>query len=399
MAEKNTVTKKILNYNSKRNKNFIHLKYKAISEGPHRFFRGTNHLFVEHIAKEPILKGVPFTYVCGDMHLENFGSYKGNSGLVYFDINDFDEACIAPCTFDLVKFCVSVYLTGEELKFSEEESLSICQSFLESYKHAIFTGHSSRLENATAKGIIKTFFNKVEKRKSKQFLKERIEQENKKAFIKADFKHYYPLAKSEKQLLKKTIYKWVEENKHDKDLYIFMDAAYRIAGTGSLGLNRYCALVRDNKKTTYVLLDIKQAENIALEKMFSSKQLKYKSPAHRVVHIQKRMNDTAPAAFTTMQVEKEHYILKKHRPQEDKFTLLAFKEEKADFRKLVKELGSLVAWAQLRSSGLDGTATGDDLIKFVQTNKLNQVTPTANKLYKQVLADYKSYVKDYSLMK
>ena len=64
------------------------------------------------------------------------------------------------------------------------------------------------------------------------------------------------------------------------------------------------------------------------------------------VHVQKRMNDTAPAAFTTIPIGKEYYIFKKHRPQEDKFTLLAFKEEKADFRKLVKELGNLVAWAQ-----------------------------------------------------
>jgi uncharacterized protein (DUF2252 family) len=399
MNNKNPVTKKIVAYNAKRNKNFVHLKYKAISEGPHRFFRGTNHLFVEHIANEPVLKGVPFTYVCGDMHLENFGSYKGNSGLVYFDINDFDEACIAPCTFDLVKLCVSVYLMGQELNFSEEESLSICRSFLESYKHGILTGHASRLENACAKGIIKTFFSQVEKRKAKAFLKGRIYEQNKEIYIKTDFRRYYPLAKSEKQVLRRNLYKWVEDNKRDKDLYTFIDAAFRIAGTGSLGLNRYCVLVKDNKNDNYVLLDIKQSEPIALEKLFAAKQIKYKSHAHRVVHIQKRMNDTAPAAFTTIPIDKEDYIFKKHRPQEDKFTLLAFKEEKADFRKLLKELGSLVAWAQLRSSGLDGTATADDLIKFAQTNKLNLVIPTAKKIYKQVLADYKSYMRDYTVKK
>jgi len=392
MDNKNQVTKKILAYNAKRNKNFVHLKYKAISEGPHRFFRGTNHLFVEHLAKESVLKGVPFTYVCGDMHLENFGSYKGNSGLVYFDINDFDEACIAPCTFDLVKLCVSVYLMGEELNFSEEESLSICNSFLESYKQAILTGHAARLENACAKGIIKIFFDKVDRRKAKAFVKSKTFEQNKKLFIKTDFRKYYPLAKSEKKTLEKTLYKWVEENKRNKDLYTFIDAAFRIAGTGSLGLNRYCVLVKDNEADNLVLLDIKQAESIALEKLYPAKQLKYKSEAHRVVHTQKRMNDT-------IQIGKEHYIFKKHRPQEDKFTLLAFKEEKADFRKLVKELGNLIAWAQLRSSGLDGTATADELIKFAGTNKLNLVIPAAKKIYKQVLTDYKSYMQDYIVKK
>ena len=79
--------------------------------------------------------------------------------------------------------------------------------------------------------------------------------------------------------------------------------------------------------------------------------------------------------------------------------MLAFKEEKADFRKLVKELGNLIAWAQLRSSGLDGTATADELIKFAGTNKLNLVIPAAKKIYKQVLTDYKSYMQDYIVKK
>ena len=66
---------------------------------------------------------------------------------------------------------------------------------------------------------------------------------------------------------------------------------------------------------------------------------------------------------------------------------------------MLKELGELVAWAQLRSSGLDGTATGDDLIKFAATNKVDLVIPCAKKMFKQVLADYKSYLQDYAKMK
>jgi uncharacterized protein (DUF2252 family) len=394
-----SVLDKILGYNAKRNKNFVHLKYNALAESPHRFFRGTNHLFIERLVKETVLKNVPFTWICGDLHLENFGSYKGNSSLVYFDINDFDEAAIAPCTIDLVKLCTSIFLVGQELNFSEKESLSICHSFIESYKNEILTGHAARLENATAKGIIKTFFDKVEKRKSKIFLKDRIYEQNKKIYIKTDFRKYYPLATSEKQLLKKALYKWVEENKHDKNLYTFIDAAFRIAGTGSLGLNRYCVLVKENKNSNYILLDIKQADKIILEKLYPSKQIKYKSEAHRVVHAQKRMNDTAPAGFTTIRIGNEYYIFKKHRPQEDKFTLISFKNEKVDFIKLVNQLGHLLAWAQLRSSGLDNTVNGDGLIKFVNTSKLEEIIPCAKKMYKHVLADYKSYLHDYTTIK
>jgi uncharacterized protein (DUF2252 family) len=397
MSELNAVTKNILSYNANRNENFIHLKYKALAESPHRFFRGTNHLFVESIAKEAVLKGVPFVWVCGDMHLENFGSFRGGNHLVYFDTNDFDEACVAPCTIDLVKLCVSIYLVGEELKFKEEDSTGICNLLLQAYKSAVLTGHASRLENATASGIIKTLFDKVAARKRKQFLKQKLSIQNGKVFIKTDFRRYYPLSNKEKQGIEKTLAAWVKENNRDKDFFTFMDAAFRIAGTGSLGLNRYCILVSGTGKGNYCLLDMKQAEHVALEKQYVTKQPKFKSPAHRIVQAQKRMNDTAPAGITTILVEKEYYLFKEHQPQEDKFSVLQFENEKPDFRKLVKELGAVIAWAQLRSSGLDGTSNGDDLIKFAQTGKLDLVIPCAMKIYKQTLIDYKNYVKDFSV--
>jgi uncharacterized protein (DUF2252 family) len=395
----NSVYKKILSYNAKRNENFVHLKYKALSESPHRFFRGTNHLFNEYLIKENIVKNVPFVWACSDMHLENFGSYKGSNGLIYFDINDFDEACIAPCTVDLVKLCTSVFLVSEDLKFSEEEAIKICDSFLKSYKEAILSGHASRIEEPIATGLIKTFFNKLKKRNRKRFLRNRLIKHNKEVRIKTDFKRYYPLSKSEKNIVKESIDNWVKENNRDKDFFTFLDAAYRVAGTGSLGLTRYCILVKGHGKPDYCLLDIKQPEKTSLEKIYASKQVKFISSAHMVVNAQRRMNDTAPAGFTTISVKKECYVFKEHQPHENDFTLLDFKNDKPDFVKLLRELGELVAWAQLRSSGLDGTANGDDLIKFAKTAKMDHIIPCAKKMYKQVLIDYASYIKDYSVAK
>jgi hypothetical protein len=33
-------------------------------------------------------------------HIENFGSYKGDNRLVYFDIGDFDESLLGPSAWD-----------------------------------------------------------------------------------------------------------------------------------------------------------------------------------------------------------------------------------------------------------------------------------------------------------
>ena len=34
----------------------------------------------------------PVPGFAGDAQVDNFGSYRGDNGLVYFDVNDFDEA-------------------------------------------------------------------------------------------------------------------------------------------------------------------------------------------------------------------------------------------------------------------------------------------------------------------
>ncbi|HEX3933041.1 MAG TPA: DUF2252 family protein, partial [Puia sp.] len=73
----------------------VQLKYEAMAENAFRFFRGTCHLFYEDLAAAEPLSLSPLAWICGDLHIENFGSYKGDNKLVYFDLNDFDEALLA----------------------------------------------------------------------------------------------------------------------------------------------------------------------------------------------------------------------------------------------------------------------------------------------------------------
>lgn len=93
------IVKDIATFNAKREPERLAMKYKLMRTSPFVFLRGTCHLFYERLPLGSMLEGAPAVWVCGDMHLENFGSYKGDNRLVYFDINDFDEACLAPGLF------------------------------------------------------------------------------------------------------------------------------------------------------------------------------------------------------------------------------------------------------------------------------------------------------------
>src|SRR5580693_5096954 len=96
------IIEEILEFNKGRNPELVKLKYLAMKESPFRFFRGTAHLFYKDIKGSKLLDA-PLAFICGDAHLENFGSFKGDNRLAYFDMNDFDEAFLGPVTIDIIR--------------------------------------------------------------------------------------------------------------------------------------------------------------------------------------------------------------------------------------------------------------------------------------------------------
>jgi uncharacterized protein (DUF2252 family) len=82
------IAARILRYNAGRDPERLRLKLQSLRGDPLAFFRGTCHLFYETLPGHRILEAAPAVHICGDLHLENFGSYKGDNRLVYFDLND-----------------------------------------------------------------------------------------------------------------------------------------------------------------------------------------------------------------------------------------------------------------------------------------------------------------------
>ena len=75
------------------------------------FFRGTCHLFCSDWLRSGVVDHAPLVWVCGDLHVENFGRYKGDNRLVYFDIADLDGGLLATCTWDLTRLATSILIS------------------------------------------------------------------------------------------------------------------------------------------------------------------------------------------------------------------------------------------------------------------------------------------------
>jgi uncharacterized protein (DUF2252 family) len=393
-----TVPERIKKFNTGRLPKYTALKYSMMAENSFRFFRGTCHLFYEDLTKNTSIPVSPITWTCGDLHLENFGSYKGDNRLVYFDLNDFDEAVLAPGAWELVRIITSIFTGFDSLKLKQAEALELAKVFLSKYSATLSKGKSLYIEPQTAKGIVKSFLRQVELRKQKELIMQRTIKTAKGLRFLIDNERLFKLSKLEKKELIKHLSKWLKYNRKGylKNCDV-LDTAFRVAGTGSVGLKRYAFLL-ENKHipNKFIVIDMKQATPSSLKPYLAVKQPAWPTNAERVITIQERMQNASPALLSTIDFKKDSYVVKELQPLEDKIDFSIIKDYYKDIRLVIEDMALLTASAQLRSSGREGSAIADKLIAFGQDTKWHQpILDYAVNYAKQVKKDYAAFLKAY----
>src|ERR1700689_4007874 len=111
-----SVVNKINEYNAGIPAILQEIKWDALKESPFRFLRGTCHLFAQDFVKLYKYKPKVKSWICGDLHFENFGSYRGENRLVYFDLCDFDEAILASPEPEIARFLTSIIVAAGQMK-------------------------------------------------------------------------------------------------------------------------------------------------------------------------------------------------------------------------------------------------------------------------------------------
>lgn len=76
------VAERILHFNQGRHPELLRMKLERLRQDAFVFLRGTCHLFYEEWPADSVLNEAPRVWLCGDLHLENFGSYKADNRLV-----------------------------------------------------------------------------------------------------------------------------------------------------------------------------------------------------------------------------------------------------------------------------------------------------------------------------
>jgi len=112
-------------------------KHREMADAVFPFFRATFYRWAQvwpeicaEEAKAPHVLGV------GDLHVENFGTWRDAEGRLIWGVNDFDEAYPMPYTVDLVRLATSAHLAvaAEHLTLRTREA---CEAILAGYRRGL----------------------------------------------------------------------------------------------------------------------------------------------------------------------------------------------------------------------------------------------------------------------
>src|SRR6478609_3956341 len=113
----------------------LRAKHQKMAEGAFEFLRATYWRFAETILTQcPELKDAPRALAVGDIHLENFGTWRDDDGRLVWGVNDFDEAAEMPFAIDLVRLATSALLARPDRAMTAGE---ICRAILGGYRRGL----------------------------------------------------------------------------------------------------------------------------------------------------------------------------------------------------------------------------------------------------------------------
>ena len=359
------VVSQIQRFNAGRDPERLQLKYSAMRTNPFVFLRGTCHLFYDRLPRGGVFKSAPLAWVCGDLHLENFGSYKGDNRLAYFDLNDFDEAALAPASWDLVRFLTSLRIGADSLAVTGDEAQTLCQTFLDAYASALALGKAYWVERDTADGLVRALLDGLRNRSRVAFLDSRTTLKGKKRLLRVDGKKALPATPAQRAAVTDFMHDFAK-GLPNPDFYAVRDVARRIAGTGSLGVDRYVILVegKGSPDSNYIL-DLKKSLPSSLMPHLNVTQPAWESEATRVVALQRRLQAVSMAFLQPVNFAGASHVLRGLQPSEDRVALSqSSSRTMSDLEQVIGAMGRIVAWGQLRSAGRAGSALTDELIEF-----------------------------------
>ena len=356
----------IVAVNRGRDPQLLARKFEAMAADRFAFLRGSAglaHASLDLAALPP----APAGWVCGDLHLNNFGCFRGLNRLVYFDLNDFDEAARLPLPVDLLRLLGSMLTAAPGLGLTRDEALALAADALIHYAEALARGKPLWLEPETARGPIRTLLEQVTLRRRRDLLERRTELRRGRRTFVIDNHRLLPMPEEGelRDQLAEAL-KSLGQLYEGAEYFLPRDFARRVAGMGSLGLPRYVALVRGRgDPDRNAMIDFKlAAPSSASAALARFQQIAWADEAQRVVTVQDMSQAACPAFLTAMPIGGRAFVVRELQPVEDRIALEHLTRQPKRLAETWNSMAEVAAYAQLRAAGRMGGAGPDTMIDF-----------------------------------
>lgn len=332
-------------------------KIARMSASPLAFLRGAAPLFYEVLASSKELSEGPDGegWIVGDLHLENFGAYrpdvlgdaspeaKGHPAC--FNLNDFDDTVVGPWRFDLLRVVTSLLLGGRELGATGIEALELADALFDAWAHALFDEEAVPEPPAPVEALLE----QVSARSRVELLGDRTEVVGgKRRFVRGP--RYANLPKDVLADLPAAFATYIasvdDAERPKKSGLDILDAALRIAGTGSLGSLRIAVLAEGKGGPNGAwIFDLKEQHVPSAAALVDEPK---EDPATRVLAGYRACLEHPPRIMGTTRIGKTSLFGRRLAPQEDKLVLRRLKS--GDLPALASYLGALVGTAHRRGA-------------------------------------------------
>jgi len=285
----------------------IKLKYELMAQSPFGYFRGAVPVMAADLPSTGIV-----SQLCGDAHVRNLGAFATPEGRLVFDINDFDETIRGPFEWDLKRMAASLVLAGRGSGHKESSAHQAVEKCIERYSAQMraFAQMPSlevgrfQVHRLGQVAPVHAALMKAERATPAHTLDQLTEPESSKHGAPRRFKEIKPTltrvtsAQAAAVLASLAAYREMLEpqRQHLLSFYRPVDVAFKVVGTGSVGLRDYCIYFEGNGPADPLFLQVKEEP--------ASAYTDYLPDAHPVHHNGQRVADGQRA----MQLQSDPFL-------------------------------------------------------------------------------------------
>jgi uncharacterized protein (DUF2252 family) len=242
-----------------------------MAASPFGFFRGAAALFAADVGPLPTC-GLE-VQACGDAHLLNLGAYAAPDGHLVFDLNDFDETCRGPFEWDLRRLAASLAVGGRSAGVGDGSCASAAQAMVGSYREALARFAPMRvvelarheITRRSARRPLAPIFTRAARHTPEELLA-RATVRGHEGY--ARFRTELPLLRRVEPAASLPVLAALGPYRETLgpgrqqilDRYVAADVAFKVVGTGSVGVEVYLVLLYGNGPDDPLFLQLKEED-------------------------------------------------------------------------------------------------------------------------------------------